>query len=464
MPPPPNLTLLTLFTLRPRRAALLWAAALWLAAPAWAQQPNTAPAAPTCTSTALLHSSDPDALALHLERCYLHPAYLARLGHLYLQQQRYAQALDPLERALLFEPNNPDTQLDYALALAGSGDAASALNLVLALQQDPTLPASLRQSLGQSLQTTLAPTTTAAAIIPQQATRLSAGLRMGYDSNLLGVPRLGSIALTLPTETLILPVDASSQPHAGGFARSDVRLHHIRLQANGSRWELQAAALQRNSPSLNAANSTQAELQLEHSRPGHYASASASALQSHAGTRYTSQGIHAGLEHPPSAAQPCTLRLGLEWQNRQLHSNPILSGHYTGASGQWACPARHSGGLQWQLAARAGQDRPQTATRPGGIQHQYSLRAHASATSSSATTWLLDAEASHHRDATGYSPLLANHRRRTISRFALRAEVQHALGPSLTALAGLEAVAQSASLPLFALHSQGLYAGLRVQW
>lgn len=458
MPPPPNRTLLTL---RPHRVALLWAAALWLAAPAFAQEsPSPAPV-PACTSAALLNTSDPDALALHLERCYQHPAYLARLGHLYLQQQRYAHAIDPLERALLFEPNNPDTQLDYALALAGNGDAASALNLVLALQQDPTLPASLRQSLGQTLQATLAP---AVRTQPGQATRFSASLRTGYDSNLLGAPRLSSIALTLPTETLILPLDASSLPRAGWFARSDVRLHHVRQQANGSRWELQAAALQRNSPSLNAANSTQAELQLEHSRPGHYASATAATLQSHAGTRYTSQGISAGLEQPPSATQPCTLRLGLEWQNRQLHSNPILSGHYLGTSGQWTCPATKGRPLQWQLGLRAGQDRPQAPTRPGGTQHQYGLRAHASAASSSTTTWLLDAEASHHRDATGYSPLLANHRRRTISRFTLRAEVQHALTPGLTALAGLEAVAQSASLPLFAVHSRGLYAGLRVQW
>ena len=92
------------------------------------------------------------------------------------------------------------------------------------------------------------------------------------------------------------------------------------------------------------------------------------------------------------------------------------------------------------------------------------MRAHAIAASSIATTWLLDAEASHSRDATGYSPLLANNRRRTINRLTLRLEMQHTLTPHIAALAGLEAVAQSASLPLFALHSRGVYAGLRAQW
>lgn len=455
-------------------AALLW----WAAAQAQAQSAadhTPPPASPACTSPALLSTLDADALATHLQRCYIHPVYLARLGHLYNLQQRYTEAVDPLERALLFEPDNPDTQLDYALALAGHGDTASALNLVLALQQHPQLPPTLRQGLQKTSQLWAS----GAGAVPAQGTRISAGVRLGHDSNLLGAPNLGSITLTLPTESITLPVDANSRPRPGWFTRTDLRLHHVRVQADGSRWELQAAALQRNSPRLNTANSTQAELQLEHIRPataaragvlapatwGHYASATLATLQSHAGTRYTSQGMNAGVELPPASTITghCALRLGLEWQNRQLHSNAVLSGHYAGISSQWGCTLP-SGGLYWQLTARAGQDRPHDTTRPGGAQDQYSLRAHASVASSAATTWLLDAEASHSRDATGYSPLLLNYRRRTTSRLTLRAEVQHALTPHVAALVGLEAVAQSASLPLFALHSRGGYAGLRVQW
>ena len=449
-------------------AALLWVASvhaqgLQAPLPAYSALP------PVCTSAALLDTLDVDALAAHLQHCYTHPVYLARLGHLYNLQQRYTEAIDPLERALLFAPEDPDTQLDYALALAGSGDAASALNLVLALQNDPTLPAGFRQGLQQTSQLWVS----GAVAVPKQGTRISASTRLGYDSNLLGAPKLDSVTLTLPTETITLPVDANSRPRSGIFARTDLRLQHVRVQPNGSRWELQAAALQRNSPRLNTANSTQAELQLEHSRPatqahtnapaqwGHYASVNLATLQSPAGTRYASQGLSAGLALPP--ASHCGLRLGLEWQNRQLHSNPVLSGRYGGVSGQWGCTPP-GGTLQWQLTARVGQDRPQDATRPGGAQNQYSLRAHATAASSATTTWLLDAEASHSRDAKGYSPLLANNLQRSINRFTLRLEAQRTLTPHIAALAGLEAVAQSASLPLFALRSRGLYAGLRAQW
>ena len=442
------------------------AACLWWPGPAAAQQPP-------CDSPATLAQSA-DTLRQSLHRCQNNASYLARMGHLYIQEQRYTEAADHLERALLLDPDNPETQLDYALALAGSGDTASALNLVFALHQRPDLPMPLRQSLRLAgEQWALA--TTGAPGNPAQATRISAGLRTGYDSNLLGAPRLRSLTLTLPGENLTLPVDGSSQPRPGMYARADLRLEHTRAQPGGHRWDLQAAVLQRSSPRVADANSTQAEVQLEHTHSpargggwGHYTSAAITALQTHAGTRYTSQGLAAGLEWAPAAngagpaAAPCIARMGLEWQNRQLQSNEVLSGRYTGISSQWGCSL--PSGRQWQLTARAGRDQPANPERPGAAQDQYSLRAYARNPLGPQGAWLLDAEASHSRDATGYSPLLDNGRSRTISRLTMRAEYQHTLAPGLLALAGIEGVVQHASLPLFSLRSRGLYAGLRASW
>ena len=404
------------------------AACLWWPGPAAAQQPP-------CDSPATLAQSA-DTLRQSLHRCQNNASYLARMGHLYIQEQRYTEAADHLERALLLDPDNPETQLDYALALAGSGDTASALNLVFALHQRPDLPMPLRQSLRQAgeqwaLATTVGPGN------PAQATRISAGLRTGYDSNLLGAPRLRSLTLTLPGENLTLPVDGSSQPRPGMYARADLRLEHTHSPARGGGW-------------------------------GHYTSAAITALQTHAGTRYTSQGLAAGLEWAPAAngagpaAAPCIARMGLEWQNRQLQSNEVLSGRYTGISSQWGCSL--PSGRQWQLTARAGRDQPANPERPGAAQDQYSLRAYARNPLGPQGAWLLDAEASHSRDATGYSPLLDNGRSRTISRLTMRAEYQHTLAPGLLALAGIEGVVQHASLPLFSLRSRGVYAGLRASW
>ena len=447
-------------------AVLAGACVLWTG-DASAQQP-------LCDDPATLAQSA-DTLRQSLERCQSSAPYLARMGHLYIQELRYSEAADHLERALLFEPDNAEIQLDYALALAGSGDVVSALNLVFSLQQRPDLPAPLRQSLRRvGEQWTLAAGDDAGK--PQQITRFNAGLRAGYDSNLLGTPQLSSLTLTLPGEIISLPIDGSSQPKPGLYTRTDLRLEHTRLQPGGRRWELQAAVLHRNSPSVAEADSTQAEVQLEHALSadragglGHYASAALTALQTRSGTRYISQGLAAGLEMAPASGAhsqspqiPCTARLGLEWQNRQLQSNEVLSGRYIGVGSQWGCSL--PSGQQWQLSARAGRDQPTNGNRPGGAQGQYSVRAYLRNPLGAHGAWLVDAEASHSRDAAGYSPLLDNGRRRAITRMTIRAEYQHTLALGVLALAGIEGVGQNASLPLFTLRSRGVYAGLRANW
>ena len=62
----------------------------------------------------------------HLPECQRSAPYLAQLGQKLNALGRYSEALDHLERALLFDPNLPQAQLDYAIALAGTGDTLSA--------------------------------------------------------------------------------------------------------------------------------------------------------------------------------------------------------------------------------------------------------------------------------------------------------------------------------------------------
>lgn len=435
---------------------------------------------PACDS-AVMAAQEADAMRLALGRCQNDATYLARMGHAYLQEQRYAEAAEHLERALLLSADDGPTQLDYALALAGSGDIASALHLIFALERRPDLPEPLRQSL--RLATRQWSGAGDAAAQPVRFLRLAAGVRAGYDSNLLGAPQLRSITLTLPGESITLPVDGGSQPRAGAYGRADLRLEHSRMVAANRRWDVQAAVLQRSSPRVSDANSTQAELQLEHTRIpaapgawGWYASSALSALKTHGGTRYSSQGVAFGLEFAANAnadadakatvaappAQTCTGRLGVDWQNRSLHSNQVLSGRYSGVSALWGCHASLGG--QWQLVARAGRDEPQQNARPGGAQDQFSLRAYARRPVGGQGAWVFDVEASHSQDAVGYSPLLDNGRRRRIGRLSVRAEYQQPLAPGILGLVGVEAIEQHANLPLFSLRSQGVYAGLRAVW
>lgn len=458
-----------------RRAALrAGAGAASLLAAAALAQPAAAAVAlepPTCDSLARQGASTEELLK-HLQRCQTSAPFLAHLGRQFNAQQRYLEAAEHLERAILFDPDDSVHQMDYAIALAGSGDTLSALQLMGALLARPDLPEPQRASL-LAARARWAQAATASL----RQTRLHAGLRMGYDNNLLGAPNLTSLTLTFPGETISLPLDGSNLPKPGTYLRADARLDHTRVNPGGSRWDISVGLLQRRSHSVPEAGSQQAEAVAEYSQggqpeaagplagAGHYLGASAAALDTRGGTRYHSLGVAAGAQWqtPAPDAGACQWRLGGEAQQRELASNRLLSGRYAGLLAQWACSAPGAA-TQWRLALRAGRDLPAQAQRPGGAQSEYSLRAMVSRPVGSASAWLLEGELSHTRDTTGYSPLLDNGARRRLHRLALRTEVQHTLRPGLDLLLGAELVNQQANLPLFNLRSQGIYIGLRGNW
>lgn len=412
--------------------------------------------------------ASPEQLLPHLQRCQRSSTYLAHLGHQLNRQQRYPEAAEHLERAILFDPDATAAQMDYAIALAGSGDTLSALQLIAALLARTDLPPGQRSA----LQATRAHWAQAADTRLQQ-TRLQVGLRWGWDNNLLGAPNLSSLTLTFPTEAIQLPLDESNRPRPGSYQRADLRLDHTLVQSGGTRWDIGLALLQRHSAAVPEAGSRQLEAQLERSQGAHYLAASGAWLNTEGGTRYRSLGAGAGLQWPQAAAEgrACQGRLGLEAQERALRSNPLLSGRYLGLVAQWQCTGLPGGAPsatpyapQWRVQLRTGRDQPRQPQRPGGAQHETSLRTTLSLPQGSAGAWLLDAELSHTRDATGYSPLLERGARRRQSRATLRLEYQHTWRPGLQWLAGLEAVAQPSNLPLFSLHSSGVYLGLRGSW
>lgn len=426
-----------------------------------------------CDSPAL-QAANADELLAHLPRCQNNAAYLARLGQLFNAEQRYPEAAEHLERAILFNPDAAAPQMGYAIALAGSGDTLSALQLmgVLLARTDLAEPqrASLMAARARWAQ---------AATAHLQQTRLHAGLRMGYDTNLLGAPNLTSLTLTFPGEVVNLPLDGSNLPRPGAYLRADARLDHTRILPDGTRWDVNLGLLQRHSRSVPEAGSSQAEALVERShlappqgegagqptQAGHYLNTSAALLNARSGTRYRSLGAAAGWQWQATAPQggTCQWRLGGEAQHRSLQSNPLLSGRYVGLAAQWGCSGL-ANAPQWRLALRAGHDAPAQAQRPGGAQAEYAVRGLYSLPLGTASAWLAEAEFSHTRDATGYSPLLDNGAPRRLHRVALRTEVQHTLQPGLSLLAGAELVAQQANLPLFNMRSRGVYLGLRGSW
>jgi hypothetical protein len=260
-------------------------------------------------------------------------------------------------------------QLDYAIALAGSGDMLSARQLLDNIIAQPETTPELRKALIQAKQRLPRP----AGLLPVPVAsegpltiQLGANLRSGHDSNLLGAPSLTSLELTFPGEVIELPLTENNFPRPGAYTRAEAKLELSYQNADGGRWGLAANFMQRNSPAVPEANTRQSEIALEYSPPmsngsGAYWSASRVNLNNDSGTQYTSQGVVMGLQskaHITQARSICTARAGLDWQDRQLTSNPILSGRYTGwpAYGLATPPAVANG----KFLPKPGMTAPQT--------------------------------------------------------------------------------------------------------
>lgn len=431
-----------------------------------------------------------DTLLNRFEQCQTDAEFLARLGFLLNAQGRYAEALDHLERALMLAPDLKGARIDYAVALAGVGDNASALALVQALLSDPTLPDGLAPVLRRQMELLSVSTVSQPAAGKTLMARGTAGFLVGYANNPLGSPNLASLVLTFPGLPIELPLDGSYLARPGSYGRADANLA-IRYQAGGDvLYDFFGGLQEFRSVLAESSQSQQAEFAVERlagsnglgngsSAVAFYQGLSVFGLRTAAGVRYQSQLVTAGVELPglsgwnlfsAAPAPNCRSRVGLEVFNRELSSNRLLSGFYAGVSGQWRCYPLQGG--YWQIGAVVGRDHVKQAARPGGDQTQYAARASrlwlnrqwAPAGLEWAGNLLLVAALTGSRDTTGYSPLLDSGRVRQVHQFNLRAELQQPLNPNWHLVWGVDWYQQRANLRLFTFGNVGPYVGLRTAW
>ena len=102
--------------------------------------PNPESASAVSSTVCSTRNASLDSLLNQVAQCQANAEFLAQLGFVLNAQGRYAEALDHLERALMLNPGLKGARIDYAVALAGVGDNASALTLIQSLLADPTLP------------------------------------------------------------------------------------------------------------------------------------------------------------------------------------------------------------------------------------------------------------------------------------------------------------------------------------
>ncbi|MET1114283.1 MAG: hypothetical protein ABWY08_04905 [Comamonas sp.] len=447
----------------PRAQALMGAFMFWAAAgAALAQQDQVCAPTPQGMAAATpeqLRSILPQELG-KLSECQQDSAWLGWVGWALNQNGRYTEAVDYLERSLMLEPGPLHVQMDYAIALAGSGDGMASIQLMQSLLQEPQLPAPLRETLSREVARWSAPEE------PQGwRHRGYVAAKLGHDTNLLGMPDLSSLTLTIQGLNVQMPLDASYARQPGNYARTD-----LGWTGRKGPWQL-SASLGVREGLRSRAGLQQAQGLAEYSMPSHYMGGNLAVFNSEAGTRFRTAGLGGGVQW---GLTNCFVRTGLELQERRLQDNRILSGRYAGGLVQHTCEARASSdwllGMQfWQASLRVGQDVPEQAERAGGRQQQNLLRLVAVGQGWRARDqWLVDGEIYLQSDTSGYSPLLQNAARRRISRQALRAEYSFPLATSgvqgWQLALGLEWQRQRANLVLFQQRSQGAYMALRTQW
>jgi hypothetical protein len=421
--------------------------------------------------------------------CLQNAPFYAWRGAVLLALRQPAAAAEALERALLLDPNLPGAQLDYADALLGVGDTASARGLLAQVAQRTDLPANLRPVLAREL----------AAIDPNAwRTRWLFSTARGTDSNLNNAPAASELTLTFPQGPVTLSLLEASRPQRGNANLSTAQWLGIK-PAGSQLWLLQSELRSRHTDS-SATRYQQADVSaswlqapdaprqwivrtgltkvdfggqalLQGARLSvlhQWQPVAAPAVASAAGQ---------GGDQPGQAASVCRPSAGLEAEARRYPVSPELNGRYTGLLAAVNCSladaagssAPHSPLLSHQqlgLQLRLGSDQPDNGTRPGGSNRRLEVRA----------TWearlgayKASSDYNHTRqlDASGYSPLLADNLARRISRHSLRAELARPLpGGWLGGAEGFvsfEVNRQTSNLAAFESRQQALYTGLRWQ-
>lgn len=399
-------------------------------------------------------------LSLTVGQAHAQPADY-QIGQQLNAARRYAEAAEHLEAAMLRTPDDRRIHLEYAIALAGSGDVISAQQLLLQLRSDPTLDAATRRQID-----VLVKQSRLQAYLPALPNG-SISLMIGHDDNLLSVPHQGVFDLTLPGGALtVIPTD-DHKPRAGLFTRADLRLNGVLpTDAQHTRPLRYGVFLGLSKTPGQIADRNHWGLLLEKQHllfPGSYLQTAHQQLTVQGEPIYRQTLLGAGQLLAGTAWDlNYRIRLGGEIQRRHYPQAEHLDGQYSGVQ-MYATlldPAL-------QIALRYGQDRPRQADRPGGSQQHSAVKV-TYQTRFKQGDLRAEAEWTWQRDGTGYSPLLENNRRRVLQRGNYRVEYLWGGGGNgldgWQPFASIEWLEQQANLPLFSLRNRIVSLGANLAW
>lgn len=409
---------------------------------------------------------------LALQRgCLRDAQFQAYRGAVLLALDDHAAAVEPLERALLLQPDFPGAELDLAVAFARLGQTQAARAMLAQVEQRSDLPPGLRAALARQ-QVALSQEPAATAM----RNRWQLTLMGGHETNLNNAPAVNQLTLTLPNGLgrQTLPLAPSSLPRSGNAVLGTAQWQGVR-PAGESLWVLQAEGRWREtheaSTGFRQVDTAATWLQAPQADRQWIGRVAGTWLEFGGHPLVRSLRGLAQYQLPALGGGTCRPALGAEVDSRRFPSSADLDGLYRGGVLSWICPGRKQGSEDptlFTVQLRAGRDRPDAAARAGGTQTRSELRAQWDTPLPTPWRGVLgpgraSVQASYVRqvDSSGYSPLLEDNAIRETRRAALQVEASFALGGGLFAVGTAEAAAQRSNLPAFSGRQRSLYLGLR---
>ena len=398
------------------------------------------------------------------------PQLLAQLGGLLLENDDPTQALVWLERSLLLDPGNLGAQADHAIALAALGEPEALRALSEAWRQRSDIPSGLRERLfptAPGRQYALPSARLGEPEPPRWGLQGEINVAIGRESNLDRSPRLTELTLTVPEGPLVLPV--ISEPRTGNAS--------IASAAVQGGYAIGERTVLRSGLNLNVRRAP--------SEPGtdwHQAQWAAEVEHRGSGWRLQAEGgvvwIGGPLNEPYRlhrfglAAElmlnVCGVRASGSHDRREQSRTALLNSSTELWTLSLQCPVPGLPSWLVSLNLSAGDDKPDSAERPGGPQRLRAEGLRVSGPLGSATRldfYLRDSDVA---DASGYSVLLDNNaiRRQKLRQVSL--ELNHSLRrfgwQGWSATLQWQTATQRSNIQLFSYRADTVYGGVRWAW
>lgn len=371
------------------------------------------------------------------------PAYFNLAGVIALKARDFVGAQAALERVVLMQPENAGAWMDLALAATEAGNLASASSYFNYIEAEFNPPAEIRAVIAGYRARIASPP------LSSYGLSMQAELLLGVDSNANSGLQNSFIPLTIGSERIELPLDASSQARAdrfvqvaaGGMYRNSIGLGLLEL---GLTVRQRRYLVERDFSTL------EATLGAGLRNPTRFGAVNFGAQTSHlslgGAPLLRTMLVLAQLERPFG---PCRAGVSAEWEARRYFVRSTLD-----ANLQWG---QLGLGCNWALGsvpvtsaviARSGIDRP-TGERAGGRTRHSVLTLQLGAPLVWGVTADFNFTVARAADSEGYSPLLEQFAARTIDRRSTRLALMRPLGGGADVVVSWEENRMLSNLALF---------------